>query len=163
MIGYLLLGLLLMAALLVVLEWWARAKTKDAKRTLMYIGIAITALIALFFIARGQWIIGALPVALTVSRFFGFAQRALWLSRLFGQGREHFQNQQRGGGSGTARSSSSDLSTSEALQILGLQEGATRDDIQQAYKKLMEQVHPDRGGNDWLAERLNAARDRLLK
>lgn len=56
-----------------------------------------------------------------------------------------------------------DLSLNEAYEILDLKPGASREEIQAAYTRLMKLVHPDRGGGAGLAARLNAARDRLLK
>ncbi|MFT7558603.1 MAG: hypothetical protein ACI93R_000498 [Flavobacteriales bacterium] len=55
------------------------------------------------------------------------------------------------------------LSTEEARQTLGLDENYTNADINLAYKHLMQKLHPDRGGNDYLASRVNLARDVLLK
>ena len=54
------------------------------------------------------------------------------------------------------------MSLAEARRILGVEEGATREDIQAAYTRLMRAVHPDKGGTAGLAAQLNAARDRLL-
>ncbi len=51
----------------------------------------------------------------------------------------------------------------EALEILGLQEGATREEIKESYKKLMKKAHPDKQGSEWLAAKVNEARDILLK
>jgi hypothetical protein len=55
------------------------------------------------------------------------------------------------------------MSESEALAILGLQPGASRSDIIAAHRHLMQKLHPDRGGNDYLAAQVNRARDRLLR
>ena len=58
--------------------------------------------------------------------------------------------------------SSSSMSHSEALAVLGLTEGATKDEIIAAHRSLMQKLHPDRGGNDYLAAKLNQAKDALL-
>ena len=50
----------------------------------------------------------------------------------------------------------------EALAVLGLSEGATEAEIRAAHARLMRAAHPDAGGSDWLAARLNAARDTLI-
>lgn len=55
------------------------------------------------------------------------------------------------------------LSEAEARSILGVPAGASSDEIQSAWRRLMARVHPDQGGAEGLAAHLNAARDRLLK
>ncbi|BFM07562.1 hypothetical protein [Halioxenophilus aromaticivorans] len=55
-----------------------------------------------------------------------------------------------------------DLTESQALQILGLSTGASKDDIVTAHRSLIQKLHPDRGGNDYLAAQINAAKDLLL-
>lgn len=54
------------------------------------------------------------------------------------------------------------MSRDEALQVLGLQAGATPDEIRAAHRRLMRLAHPDQGGSTWIAARLNQARDMLL-
>jgi curved DNA-binding protein CbpA len=48
------------------------------------------------------------------------------------------------------------------LAILGLKAGATADEVRQAHKRLMKDFHPDKGGTDYLASKINAAKDVLL-
>ena len=54
------------------------------------------------------------------------------------------------------------MSRTEALSILGLKDGATHDEIRAAHRRLMRAVHPDHGGSDELAARVNRARQVLL-
>ena len=51
----------------------------------------------------------------------------------------------------------------EALAVLGLPATASDSDIHASWVRLMRAVHPDGGGTDWLASRVNQARDVLLK
>lgn len=57
---------------------------------------------------------------------------------------------------------SGDMARKEALAILGLDDAAEKADIIAAHRQLMQKLHPDRGGNDYLAAKLNQAKDVLL-
>ena len=60
------------------------------------------------------------------------------------------------------KSSSSNMTRIEALSVLGLPEGASEGDIRAAHRKLISQNHPDKGGTDYLASKINEAKDVLL-
>ena len=51
----------------------------------------------------------------------------------------------------------------EAYKILGLEPGASAVEVRKAHRRLMQRVHPDLGGNAFLAQRVNEARDFLLR
>ena len=54
------------------------------------------------------------------------------------------------------------MSEEEALSVLGLKADADAEAIRAAHRRLISQLHPDRGGTDYLAAKINEARDFLL-
>jgi len=55
-----------------------------------------------------------------------------------------------------------DFSTEEAYKILGLEDGASSEEVIKAHRRLMQRMHPDRGGSDYLAAKINQAKDKLV-
>ena len=54
------------------------------------------------------------------------------------------------------------MTAEEAASILGVDIDADAETIRAAHRKLIGQIHPDKGGTDYLAAKINEARDFLL-
>lgn len=68
-----------------------------------------------------------------------------------------------GAGTGSAsQSQGGQMTREEAYRLLGLEPGASDEEIKRAHRRLMMQFHPDQGGTDEIAARLNQAKDILL-
>lgn len=84
-----------------------------------------------------------------------------YLDRRFPAWRQNAHGDAAGGQ--RSQASGSKMTTEEAYEILGLQPGAGPDEIGRAHRTLMKKLHPDQGGSTYLAARVNAAKDTLLR
>jgi len=149
----LLLGLASLAALLAMLGMFSSAKVPTAKSALIW-----TAAIGGVLLAAMLFLTGRGAIALSALVFLG-PMLWSWIAERGGGARVNpgvgprprfWQPPPRGG-----------MSHEEAYEILGLRPGASTADIRAAHRRLMAAAHPDRGGSDWLAARINQARDVL--
>ena len=85
---------------------------------------------------------------------------AAYLDRRDSGWREHAQADAAAGRSSPSRGP---MTHEEAYQILGLEPGAKSEDIVRAHRTLMKRLHPDLGGTNYLAARVNEAKDTLLR
>lgn len=148
---WLLLGGATLLLMLGLMRGFARASVQDVKTLLHWVGALAGVSLALLLIltGRGGFAIFALSLMLPI-----LWNR--WGNRVFGS-RPNVDSLRE---APPARPGS--MSREEALQILGLKQGVTEADIKAAHRRLMVAAHPDRGGSDWIAARLNQARDVLL-
>lgn len=97
----------------------------------------------------GTFLMRALPLLVKYAPYL----QKLWVWR-----------QQHGYQSGAAaKPVTTAMSREQALEILGLQAGASEADIIQAHRQLMARVHPDKGGSNYLAAQINLAKQTLLR
>jgi DnaJ homolog subfamily C member 19 len=96
-------------------------------------------------------LIALLPRALPLLRYLPF------VSSLYKQNKPNHQQKQ----SPPPRGKQS-MSVEEAIEVLGLKAGYTREDVILAHRRMMQKVHPDRGGSDYLAAQINKAKETLL-
>lgn len=144
--GFLGLGIMLLLVGILLIMLVTRMTARNLKLMLLGFIFIIAATAVIIFAIAGRYGLAAPAGALAL-----WGMRAYLLAR-----------QIRATAAPPAQPSKQAMSRVEALDILGLEEGASEDEIEAAYKGLIVKNHPDQGGTDWLAARLNEARDILL-
>ncbi len=77
--------------------------------------------------------------------------------------KQEYGEQWEGNTENASATQSGPMSSEEARLVLGLEGQPDKGDIIKAHRKLISKLHPDKGGNDYLATKINQARDILLK
>lgn len=116
----------------------------------------------LAFTGRLGWLAALLGVALaSIARLIPVLLRyAPYLHRLW---LEFLAAKQHGSRQQSNAPNTGNMSVAEAYEVLGLKAGATEQEVIAAHRKLMQKIHPDRGGSDYLAAKINLAKKILLK
>jgi hypothetical protein len=60
------------------------------------------------------------------------------------------------------RATDAPMTREAALEILGLEAGASEEEIVAAHRRLIQRLHPDRGGSTFLAAQINGAKKVLI-
>jgi len=158
-------GLFLALMILVAIGYkcWAELKRcppehrrKLLVKSVLFVLIAI--IIALAITGRVSWIMGAIAALVPLAKIFlGLAWRGFPFIQAWMRSRQSKTSESVSAKVNTA------LTEAEAWEILGLEPGSSNQDIIQAHRVLMQKLHPDRGGNNYIATKLNLARDLLIE
>lgn len=159
MILYLLFGVVIAAVAVAAAYTWGNVRPLSTGQALAGVGLVFLLIVSLVMLLTGRW-----PVALGVGVF---ALYQIWrLTRASRRDKRASAegtagSKRRASGKSMPRSKTS-MSQDEALSVLGLKAGASAKDIKAAYRHLMNVNHPDKGGSQWMAAKLNEARQTLL-
>jgi hypothetical protein len=158
--------LILLLAVGAFLSWRAFLKTPPAvvaKYTRMLL-LGMTGMTLLYLAATGRlnWLFALVGVVIAfmfrlMPAVLHYAPQLQRLWREFSGARQDGP-QQRGNAAAKGK-----MPVEEAYEVLGLKPGASEQDIIAAHRKLMQKIHPDRGGSDYLAAKINLAKKILLK
>ncbi len=158
--SWLVFGVFAGIGLILLMRWLSLSKPGQAKRALTWGLVSIVVLTAAFLAMTGRlaWA-GAALSALIPWAMRGMQAHALWrqFKSYTGGASKSSSGQQAPPRPGQQR-----MSSEEAYAVLGLKPGASSDEIQIAYKRLIQKMHPDAGGSDALAAQINQARDVLM-
>jgi DnaJ homolog subfamily C member 19 len=159
---WLLLGALTLFLFLGGLRAFERASVTTIKSLVAWIAALGGITLALLLILTGRE-----GIALGALAMFGPLIWQRW--KAYRAGLRSGPNQQQANGSASTngrrpppRRAAAGMTPDEAYQVLGLHPGATEAEVRAAHHRLMRSAHPDSGGSDWLATRVNLARDTLL-
>ena len=157
---------LIIAALAYLLSPRLRRRVRARAPMFLLGALALTA-IGLAITGRLNWIFAAISAALpAIWRFAPLLRFLPLVARLTGRGREAGASpgsDQQDAGNAPPPRREGRMSRQEAAEMLGVETDADRDRIMAAHRRLIQRLHPDRGGTDYLASRLNEARDVLLE
>jgi len=158
-------GLLLTIALFMLLRHWGQATEEQRRKGLFYAVVGVLAVVCVLLVVTGRiHFLAGLFAALVPFLRRGWQAAKLWLMlrRWTGKGKAD-GNDASGGSQGRGASVGGPMTLEEAREILNVSVNASRDEIVKAHRRMIQKVHPDRGGSDALAARVNEAKERLLE
>lgn len=156
---------IIIAILAVALLMWFKiknAKAEDKKKLILWTvtGFAIAVLAILAATGRLNVItaligglVALMPKALQLLRFLPLINR--FRQQANQQSNSQKNQQQASAGKGA-------MTKEKASEILGIKPDASKEEVIAAHRRMMQKVHPDRGGSDYLAAEINQAKDTLL-
>jgi hypothetical protein len=147
---------------LVRLLWLSARPNKSTTLVTLAAATLVIGLAVLAATGRLHWL-AALGAAVLpfIKRGFGLLRFLPWFRQAFSAYQSAKGNPNRAGSPGPVPAGQ--MTSSQAREVLGLGSNPTRDEIISAHRRLIQKVHPDRGGSTFLAQQLNEAKMTLLR
>ena len=146
MVFYIIVALVVLTIFIYLITEFIHLPKKKFKKNLK-LGFLIILLVIVFYLMRFfPGVISSIPAIFLI--LYRWGNVISFFSNIFLK-KKYYNTQDR-------------MSKKEALEILGLQEGASREQIISSHQNLVKKNHPDLGGSDWVTKKLNQARDILL-
>lgn len=157
--------IILIAIISIALILWHKiGKASGTERKKLVIWSAVGGVIAVLTILAVTGHLNIITAAIAgavalLPKLLQFTKYLPFISRLYAQ-----KDQQQGQYQAQTppKNGKATMSAEEAMEVLGLKPGHTNDDVIQAHRRMMQKMHPDRGGSDYLAAQINKAKDTLL-
>lgn len=157
---------IILAVIAIGLLLWHKIATApaDKRKSLIFYsttGVIIGTLVILAITGRMHWLYA---VGGTIAAFMPRVISALRYLPLLNRFRQQFTGQkpQQGNQQSAGRANPGKMTMAQAREVLGVKDNASKEEIIMAHKRMMQKVHPDRGGSDYLAAQINQAKDTLL-
>ena len=147
MVFYLITAIVILTILIYIVTELIHLPKKKFKKYIKFFFLTLIICIVLFLMRFFPAVITSIPAVFLV--LFRWGNFINFIAKVF------FSNKSR-------HLKKESMTKKEALEILGLDESATKEDIIKSHQKLIKKNHPDIGGSDWVTKKLNKARDILL-
>lgn len=156
--AWLVFGVFSAIGLMLLMRWLSLTPANQAKRTLAWTLAGLVVVAAIFLVLTGRLAWAGAAVATLIP----WASRLLRAHALWREAKRHFETgKQQGPTPPPYAGTGGRMTPDQAFAVLGLRPGASNEEIQTAYKRLMQKMHPDAGGSSALASQINEARDVL--
>ena len=147
MIFYLIAAIVILTIFIYIVTEVIHLPKKKFKKYIKFFFLVVIICIVLFLMRFFPAVITSIPAIFLI--LFRWGNFINFIAKVFLRNKgQHFKKES--------------MTKKEALEILGLDENATKEDIIKSHQKLIKKNHPDIGGSDWVTKKLNKARDILL-
>ena len=147
MVFYLVTAIVIFTILVYIVTELIHLPKKKFKKYLKFFFLIIIICIVLFLMRFFPAVITSIPAIFLI--LFRWGNFINFIAKVFLRNKNQYFKKE-------------NMTKKEALEILGLNEGASKEDIIKNHQRLVKKNHPDIGGSDWITKKLNKARDILL-